>query len=64
MQMEILIIMSVNIILFLLPAVLYWRIFSKAGYSGALGLLAIVPIINLAALCILAFGDWPALRRL
>src|SRR5579859_1617340 len=39
--------------------IVYWKIFSKAGYSGAMGLLMFVPIANLVALCILAFGEWP-----
>lgn len=39
---------------------LFWRIFAKAGYNGALGLLILLPGIGLLiALCILAFGHWP-----
>ena len=41
---------------------LWWRIFKKAGYSGALGLLMLVPIGNLIMLCILAFSQWPILK--
>ena len=41
---------------------LWWRIFSKAGYSGALGLLMLVPLGNLIMLCILAFSQWPILK--
>src|SRR6266581_9246308 len=37
----------------------WWRIFSKAGYSGALSLLMFVPIANLVMLLILAFAEWP-----
>ncbi len=44
--------------------IIYWKIFSKAGYSGALGLLMFVPIANLVVLCILAFGEWPIYREL
>ncbi|GHO86541.1 hypothetical protein [Dictyobacter formicarum] len=44
--------------------IIYWKIFSKAGYSGAMSLLMFVPIANLVALCILAFGDWPVLQEL
>jgi len=37
----------------------FWRIFVKAGMSGPLGLLVIIPGIGwLIALCILAFSDW------
>lgn len=45
-------------------AVIYWRIASKAGYSGAMGLLMFVPIANIVVLCIFAFGEWPIYREL
>ncbi len=41
----------------------FWQIFSKAGYSGWLSLLMLLPFINLIALFVLAFSDWPALRK-
>ncbi len=44
--------------------IIYWKIFSKAGYSGAMALLMLVPIANIIALCILAFGNWPILQEL
>lgn len=44
--------------------VIYWRIFAKAGYSGALGLLMFVPFVNIVMLCILAFGEWPIYKEL
>ena len=38
---------------------LFWRIFARAGMSGALALIAIFPGIGLlVCLCILAFGQW------
>ena len=38
---------------------LFWRIFSKAGMSGALSLLVLIPGVGwIIALCILAFGNW------
>lgn len=41
----------------------YWRIFAKAGFSGALALLNLVPAVGpLICILILAFGDWPALQ--
>jgi hypothetical protein len=39
--------------------VIWWRIFSKAGYNGVLSLLMLVPIANLVMILILAFGEWP-----
>ena len=44
--------------------IVWWKIFSKAGYSGAMGLLMFVPIANLVVLCVLAFAEWPILREL
>jgi uncharacterized membrane protein YhaH (DUF805 family) len=44
--------------------VIYWKIFSKTGYSGAMGLLMFVPIANIIVLCILAFGEWPIYKEL
>ena len=43
---------------------IYCRIFSKAGYHWALGLLMLVPIANIIMPFVLAFGDWPALKEL
>ncbi|WBQ11493.1 hypothetical protein L2D01_06850 [Hyphomonadaceae bacterium ML37] len=40
-----------------------WRIISRTGLPGALGLLAIIPVANLVLLWVLAFIDWPALKR-
>ncbi|GGH50115.1 hypothetical protein GCM10010975_02840 [Comamonas phosphati] len=41
----------------------FWRIFAKAGFSGWLGLLMIVPMANLIALYVLAFSNWPISKR-
>jgi len=43
---------------------IWWKIFKKTGYHGALGLLMLVPIANLVALCILAFTNWPIHQQL
>jgi hypothetical protein len=40
-----------------------WRICSRAGFPGALGLLIMVPCLNLVLLYVLAFAAWPALRN-
>jgi len=42
----------------------WWKIFSKAGYSGAMGLLMLVPIVNFIMILVLAFGQWPIHREL
>ena len=53
-----------SLILIIFAVIIYWRIFSKAGYSGAMGLLMFVPIANIIVLCILAFGTWPIYKEL
>jgi uncharacterized membrane protein YhaH (DUF805 family) len=40
----------------------FWKIFSKAGYSGWLCLLMAIPLINVITVFWFAFADWPALR--
>lgn len=37
----------------------YWRIFQKAGYNGALSLINLIPGGALVCMIILAFGRWP-----
>lgn len=41
----------------------FWRIFSKAGFSGALSLLMLIPLVNLIMIFVLAFASWPALKQ-
>jgi hypothetical protein len=41
--------------IFLIP---YWKIFSKAGFAGALSLLMIIPLVNLIVLYVVAFSEW------
>jgi hypothetical protein len=40
----------------------YWRIFGKAGFSPALSLLMVIPVVNICMLYFLAFSDWPSLK--
>jgi len=40
----------------------YWKIFAKAGYSGALSLLLLVPIVNFVVFVWFAFAQWPVLK--
>jgi len=64
---------SVIFFIFMIPLVLiivavkiliFCKIFSKAGYSWALGLLMLVPIANIIMLFVLAFAEWPVQREL
>ncbi len=40
----------------------FWRICIRVGYPGALGLLIVVPLVNLVFLYVLAFSRWPSER--
>jgi uncharacterized membrane protein YhaH (DUF805 family) len=40
------------------------KIFSKAGYSWAFGLLMLIPIANIIMAFFLAFADWPVQKEL
>lgn len=35
-----------------------WKVFSKAGYPGALSLGMILPVVNIVLLYFLGFSDW------
>ena len=48
----------------IIQIVAFCKIFSKAGFSWALGLLMFVPIANIVMFFFLAFADWPIQREL
>lgn len=50
--------------IFVLTIVVAWRITAKTGYPGALGLLWLVPLINVIFLLVLAFSEWPIEKEL
>ena len=56
------VIMLIFPITMVLPVIAFWQICSKAGFSGALGLLMLVPIANIILPLYIAFAQWPALR--
>jgi hypothetical protein len=60
----------VGLIFLVLWIFLWWKIFSKAGYSGALSLIflaSIIPLVGLIVPIVLigwfAFAKWPALNK-
>jgi hypothetical protein len=49
-----------HVLLALLLIVPTWRICTRAGFSGALALFHLVPVIgSFIVMAILAFSDWP-----
>jgi len=54
-------IVVVHLLMALVLIIPTWRIFTRAGFSGALSLFHLVPVIGLfIVMAILAFSDWPA----
>ncbi len=60
----------VGLLVLILFIVFWWKIFSKAGYSGALSLIflaSIIPLIGWIVPIVLmgwfAFAEWPALKN-
>ena len=47
------------IILRLLIVIPVWRICSRIGFSGAISLIAIIPLGELIVCAILAYSKWP-----
>jgi uncharacterized membrane protein YbhN (UPF0104 family) len=47
-----------------LNLLIWCKLFSKAGYSWALGLLMLLPIVSIIMPFFLAFADWPIRREL
>jgi magnesium-transporting ATPase (P-type) len=41
----------------------FWRIFVRAGFTGAIALINIVPLGSIICVLILAFSEWPARRE-
>ncbi len=58
------IVLFVALLMLVLTVIIWWKIFSKAGYAGAMGLLMLVPLVNFIMLLVLAFGQWPIHREL
>jgi hypothetical protein len=56
-----LLLLLVGGIIIILPL---WKVFSKAGYPGALSVGMILPVVNVVLLYFLGFSDWPVLKEL
>jgi len=56
--------MFISLVISLITVIAFCKIFQKAGYSWALGLLMLVPIANFIMPLYLAFADWPILQQM
>ncbi|MDD5691657.1 MAG: hypothetical protein PHP10_00585 [Candidatus Omnitrophica bacterium] len=43
---------------------MWWKIISKTGYHGALGILMLVPVVNIVMMAVLAFKEWPVRKEM
>ncbi len=62
-EIELLLIVMIIIFFAVIVVIPYWRIFGKAGFSPWLGLLMLVPLINVVMLYFLGFSEWPSLKE-
>lgn len=50
------------IVYLVLPALFFWRIVDKAGLPKWWALAALVPVVNVIALWLFAYSEWPRHR--
>lgn len=46
-----------------LKVIAFWKICSRAGYAGPLGLLMLVPFGDIILPLFIGFGKWPAIEQ-
>ncbi|MES2899623.1 MAG: hypothetical protein V4723_07835 [Pseudomonadota bacterium] len=51
---------AAGIVFLVLPTLLFWRILGKAGLPRWWALAGLIPILNVIALWLFAYCDWPA----
>jgi uncharacterized membrane protein YhaH (DUF805 family) len=54
----------ITLVVIAIKLLIICKIFSKAGYSWALGLLMLIPIVNIIMAFFIAFADGPVLKEL
>lgn len=59
------ILIALPFVLFILAlkVIAFWKICSRAGFNGALGLLMLVPFGNIILPLYVAFAKWPAVKQ-
>lgn len=58
------VILALFVITLIVLAIAFYKLFQKAGLNGALGLLMLVPVVNLGVALYLAFAEWPVIAEL
>ncbi len=57
------IIILIIFVIIILPVWFISKIINKAGFSGWFSLLSLVPLLNIIALWVFAFVEWPNVDR-
>lgn len=57
---HLMILFAIGFLFIVLP---FWQIFRKAGFAPPLSLLMLIPFVSLIVLYVVAFAEWPALKR-
>jgi hypothetical protein len=58
--LALMVLMIIHLLVALILIIPTWRICTRAGYSGALSLFHLVPVLgSLIVMAVLAFGTWP-----
>ena len=58
------VIIGLFVITLIVLAIAFYKMFTKAGMAGALGLLMLVPVVNLGVALYLAFAEWPVIAEI
>lgn len=51
------------LVITIVMVIAWWKIVSKAGYSGAWSLVMFVPLLNIIMFLVFAFSQWPVLQK-
>jgi hypothetical protein len=49
----------IGLVIMAVAIVGWWRVFSRLGYPGIMGLTMVIPVVNAVAFLWLAFLPWP-----
>ena len=58
------VLIALFVVTLIVLTIAFYRMFQKAGMAGALGLLMLIPVLNLGVALYLAFAEWPVLAEL
>ena len=57
------VLIALFVVTLIVLTIAFYTMFQKAGMAGALGLLMLIPVLNLGVALYLAFAEWPVLAE-